>query len=667
MRLRITLGALFLGLLVSTGPAAARQITPAEFSAAATEQARRKPIDPSDPQTAAISGVVVDGVTKAPVAGAVVALSAPGSAIGSPSRQTTDAHGRFVFVKLAAATNYLVTAERLGYLPGGHTRHATPTAITAPTALRAGEWRADVRIALWRPGAISGVVTDERGEPFAGIFVRALSVVPILGREALAAGPVTTTDDRGVYRIAGLAAGRYLIQVPSVQVTVPASSAASSAAGSASIRVAPGTRLVLSPYPTSPAPRAGRARAYPMTFHSSARTVAEARVITLDAGEERVTDVQLEPVDAFRVSGRVDGPAGSLSSLTLRLLLTDLESLGIGSEVATAVVASDGTFTFANVPEGTYSIEAPRSVTELATSAQAGTLTLPPPPGRPVCRTLTPDCMPFAGVGSSLIELAPTGTRVTTINLRSTPDNYWGRTPVTVAGTDTTDVRVSIRPAGVMRGTAAFETVRGRPKPRRATGTFMYLEPAAPGLGLATLSPRPTPEGENTDTFTIEGLLAGPYWLRQAGLSFGWVVKSITWNGRDYTDVPVDTTGTQNIAGVAVTLTNGAPVVTGVVRDRTGNPVSAAVVLAFPTDRTLWSGYGLRPTRIKFATTTSAGEFEIRTLPAGDYFMLATDGRDPDAHHAPGFFERNAHVASRHSLSWNQTHTVDLVLAETVP
>jgi hypothetical protein len=275
--------------------------------------------------------------------------------------------------------------------------------------------------------------------------------------------------------------------------------------------------------------------------------------------------------------------------------------------------------------------------------------------------------MPFAGIGSDRIDLAPAGTRVTTINLRSTPDNFWGRTPVAVAGNDVTDVHVAMRSAGTMRGTVVFETVRGRPRPRGATGALMYVEPAAPGLGLATLSPRPTPEGENADAFTIEGLLAGPYWLRRAGLSFGWVVKSITWNGRDYTDVPFDATSTRDIAGVAVTLTNGAPVVTGVVRDRTGNPVSGAVVLVFPTDRALWSSHGLRPTRITFATTTSASAFEILTLPAGDYFIVATDGRDPNAHHAPGFFERNAHVASRHRLSWNQTHTIDLVTAETLP
>src|SRR5262245_58947730 len=80
------------------------------------------------PGSGAISGVVVDGVTGAPVPGAVIMLagivgisvptsSSPGA---SPTRQVTDAKGRFAFVNLPAAPNFTLTANKPGYIAGSY-------------------------------------------------------------------------------------------------------------------------------------------------------------------------------------------------------------------------------------------------------------------------------------------------------------------------------------------------------------------------------------------------------------------------------------------------------------------------------------------------------------------------------------------------------------------
>ena len=69
--------------------------------------------------------------------------------------------------------------------------------------------RVDVAIKLLPGAVITGVITDGRGNPAPGVTVAAVETRPS-GGAALA--PVrVVTDDRGVYRIFGLAPGEYLV------------------------------------------------------------------------------------------------------------------------------------------------------------------------------------------------------------------------------------------------------------------------------------------------------------------------------------------------------------------------------------------------------------------------------------------------------------------------
>jgi protocatechuate 3,4-dioxygenase beta subunit len=86
--------------------------------------------------------------------------------------------------------------------------------------LREKQWFNEADIKLWKPGAISGRVLDEFGEPMVATYVRAIARQMVAGRAQFIAGPVALTDDRGEYRIPNLPPGQYLVQVPSVQTTV---------------------------------------------------------------------------------------------------------------------------------------------------------------------------------------------------------------------------------------------------------------------------------------------------------------------------------------------------------------------------------------------------------------------------------------------------------------
>ena len=80
-----------------------------------------------------------------------------------------------------------------------------------PIRLGAGENIERVMLRIPRGGVISGVITDEFGDPALGIPVRAMRFTFTNGeRTAYPAGNVVT-DDLGGYRIAGLMPGDYVV------------------------------------------------------------------------------------------------------------------------------------------------------------------------------------------------------------------------------------------------------------------------------------------------------------------------------------------------------------------------------------------------------------------------------------------------------------------------
>ena len=74
---------------------------------------------------------------------------------------------------------------------------------------------------LARAGVIAGTVFDEFGDPAFNVPVRAVRFIYTNGfQQLMNAGTATTTDDRGMYRVAGLMPGEYLVSaVPRDTVT----------------------------------------------------------------------------------------------------------------------------------------------------------------------------------------------------------------------------------------------------------------------------------------------------------------------------------------------------------------------------------------------------------------------------------------------------------------
>jgi hypothetical protein len=596
--------------------------------------------------TGAISGTVVDSATGAPLVGAVVSLSVTSrAAIGRGTREVTDGRGRFLFTRLSAHDDYQVNAARPGYFDGAYGQTSLRPS-PARIALSEGQWFATATIALSKGGAISGLVRDERGDPVVGVYVHVLAQVNVGGTKQLASGPVTLTDDRGMYRIAALGPGDYLVSVPSVSATVPAS--APSVLGTvtpyATFDVDALSRAAIGKYPVPPPPENGRRFAYPAVYAPDATSPVRATPVTLALGETRTgVDVTLSPMAAFVISGRVDGLSEPLPGLTLRLLPAGLESLGNGSETATAMVGADGAFAFLNVPAGAYTIDLRRSMMEF-------TYSLTTNPRLPLAPGATSTSSSSAGVDS-----AGAGVQSTTTTVGRAHD-LWGRATVAVSGADVTGLVIPLRHGAKITGHITRDA-----KDKPPTGTVFLTaraEPAngSPATGMV-LTGQPIDAAMN---FELDGVPPGQYVLRLSRPG-GSLVEAITVDGQDITNRPLDLTEGQDVSNVQVTLTDQVPTLSGTVRTLDPTTKGTAVV-AFPVEPEQWTNYGLTPVRIRSSSTTGQGAFHLTSLPAGEYYVLAVPASDADGWQDPAFLKQAARVATRVTLKWGQTTTADLAL-----
>ncbi len=161
--------------------------------------------------TASITGVVLGAETPPrPLRRTRVTIS--GSELELSRTTITTDEGRFTFDSLPAG-RYTVSASKDGYasLAFGAVRPGRPGGLVT---VAAGEVR-QIRMQLPRGAVITGMLRDPQGDPAPGIPVVVLSrrFAPASGEQRLVPVPGinVSTDDRGIYRVFGLAAGSYLV------------------------------------------------------------------------------------------------------------------------------------------------------------------------------------------------------------------------------------------------------------------------------------------------------------------------------------------------------------------------------------------------------------------------------------------------------------------------
>jgi len=454
------------------------------------------------------------------------------------------------------------------------------------------------------------------------------------GREQLAPAGDAFTDDAGLYRIFGLEPGDYILCVPAVQVTMPLAAANGvSAGGSAEAsallglnrasdpndrRVQPDGRhvLIAGRNATAPPPDRGLTFAYRTEFYPGFEVPSDALPVTVGPGDDRIgVHFQLHLVETHRVSGIVVGREGPLAHQLVRLVLDGADDQGFGSEAATTMTDTDGTFALLNVPGGRYTLEV-RALGSVLTAAS-----------------------PAAAVAMDDVSPAASATR------------GWGRAPVAVWDADLDDVIVAVRPGGAIDGRLVVEGER-QPSSAQLSRLTIGLLPADRGVGGALAT-----HLDSMTRFGFSNLVPAPYFLRVRDTPPGWSVKSLTAGGRDLLDQPLDL---EDAAEVVVTLTDHPTEIWGMVRDWRGVPTSGATVLVLPAPAS--GNAGLNPNRMREVRAATSGVYTIAGLPAGEYSIVAIDDAAAEGWQDPRRADALRVLGTRVTLRAGEKTMIDLRL-----
>ena len=274
-----------------------------------------------------LEGTVINGVTKEPVRKAQVTLAS-----GNAPPAITDANGRFIFRKLPAGT-YTLHAQHPEFpLIVSGLAAASPLMVT----LGPQEKKSDLVMALTPGASISGRVTDQDDRPLSGCSVQTLQFASGPGGNRLYATRGESSDDRGEYRIHGLARGHYYV---SVQCSQPLPMAHGFVRRGAEEDL-PEQRYAAEFYPDSPDPSAA------------------SRVMVAAGANVTGIDFHMHATSTVTVRGRINSDADALSLRPRVELVSRDPMLSSMVRFAASVNEQTGAFLIRAVPAGTYTLMA---------------------------------------------------------------------------------------------------------------------------------------------------------------------------------------------------------------------------------------------------------------------------------------------------------------------
>ncbi len=328
---------------------------------------------------------------------------------------------------------------------------------------------------------------------------------------------------------------------------------------------------------TLPAPGSAIASRYGPTYHPGTSSPVDAARMSFTVEQDTEITLALRPLAVTRLQGRVTNYVNtSVVRDLVRLEPLTGEPLAIAR---TADVQRDGSFVFPGVVPGQYRV-----------------------------------------------MLAP----------RKGPDpTVWVNEVVTVRGESVASVTFAAQPTRTIGGTLSFA---GRPTPLYETEVFLVVNAEPIGDSPSVLWALGGNFGRVSVNghFGITGLMPGKYRLSVSGAdAFGWRPKFATVPGSERRLAELDgldaafTVGpNQDVLGVRIDMTMATTTVTGRIDDEEGRPASGADLVVFAPDSRYWIPGSRRLARTRAGVR---GEFQITTLPEGDYLAAATNdaGTEP--------------------------------------
>jgi hypothetical protein len=518
--------------------------------------------------TALMSGIVRDEDDK-PVRRATVTITGD---MRLERMTISDDAGRFSFERLPAG-RYTVTAEKAGY-PSMSYGAKRPFRTGSGLTVGDGQALNDVVLRLPRGAVLTGTVFDDKGRPLPGMRMMAWQVRTSLSGEqsldmALPNDGGVVTDDRGMYRVHGLAPGQYTIGTywafsgggPDVRVPTDDE-----------IRAAFQAVMSGAPAPSSTIPGAAptpasRARYnYAPVFAPGVTDPLTAATWTLAAGEERTgIDVRMQFQPRAGIEGVIIAPGGAPSTERARLSLSRRNRVN----------ALNSTRVFGSGPDGKFTATA-----------------------------LSPD------VYHLLAEVAASG---------DTPAR-WAMADLNLNPGETASLTLSLQPALSMTARVVFQGTTLTPP--ADLSTVMVRLRSVGGRSVQT-----TAQTDKAGITTIGGIVPGRYVVvgfpPGPGATQGkprWSVRSVMVGDRDVTDLPIEIT-TAGGPDITVTFTDVVSELSGTLTTAAGQPATDAFVVVMPADKEYWFPLSRR---IASTRPDRSGRYVFHGLPAGEYRLAVT-------------------------------------------
>ena len=247
-------------------------------------------------QGASIQGIVVRAGTNEPLGKATIELQGGGTIESTMA----EPDGRFFFFNLAPGV-YELKARRDGFGPAEYGQRWSG-GPGVPITVKAGQQMSGVQLPLTPTASMSGRVSDSNGQPLANVQVQALKSSFLGELRVLVPVQQVRTTETGAFRLYGLPAGRYY-----VNVAIPP-------AGATQILLNSSGRMdPAAPYSSSSQPRSALAQSGastpadngPIYFPSTANIQDAAPIDLQPGGEYRGLNIRMMPGRNYSVCGVV--------------------------------------------------------------------------------------------------------------------------------------------------------------------------------------------------------------------------------------------------------------------------------------------------------------------------------------------------------------------------
>lgn len=353
--------------------------------------------------------------------------------------------------------------------------------------------------------------------------------------------------------------------------------------------------------------KTGKVReAYVRTYYPSALAVSDATEIPLAAGSEASDiEIRMHKTQVFHVRGKLLDAAGGSVQNDVALSLYKA-----GDPNAAALVITHGTFDFTDVAPGSYRIETANNIA-------------------------------FSPLSNVVIN-----------------KKLFARYAVTVGDTDVSDITLALHAGATLSGTIVTEGAADPPATAHSKLPSIELQPFE-YLDAVNASAQAKADG----TFEIHDLSPERYRIEVNGTPDGTYVKSIRMGDQDVTSGTLDLSEGSGGA-IDIKLSPNGATVSGTVHNANGDAVGEVLVTLGPeavetATQTLF---------LRTARTDQEGRFTIKSLPPGDYRVLAWEDVDEQLVTDPEFRAHfdNSSVTVKLSESSKVTSDLKLVPREAI-